>query len=75
MTDNCQRYAATRGETEEGGEKARLVPEECALDSGTIRGAVGLAAMGVSPLVIQREGRWSSRAFMVYVRANMKDPQ
>jgi len=66
--------ANTRG-YREGGGRARLVPEEYALHSGRIGGATRLAAMGASAQVIQREGRWSSNAFMVYVRANMEDPQ
>ena len=35
--------------------------------------ATRLAAMRASPLVIQRKGRWSSNAFMVYMRVNMED--
>ena len=66
--------ATAREDREEGG-KARLVPEEFALHSGRIGGATRLAAMGASSRVIQREGRWSSSAFVVYVRANMEDPQ
>ena len=66
---------ATARENREGGGKVRLVPEEFALHSGRIGGATRLAAMGASPLMIQREGRWSSSAFMLYVRANMEDPQ
>ena len=66
---------ATERENREGGGKARLVPEKFALHSGRIGGATRLAAMGASSRVIQREGRWSSSAFMVYVRANMEDPQ
>ena len=64
-------------ENREGGGKARLVPEEFALHSGRIGGATRLAAMGASSRVIQREGRWSSSALMVYVyvRANMEDTQ
>ena len=65
---------ATARENREGGGKARLVPEEFALHSGRIGGATRLAAMGASFRVIQREGRWSSSTFMVYVRANMEDP-
>ena len=56
------------------GEKARLVSEEFTIYSGRIGGATRLAAMGASPLVIQRERRWSFSAFLVYVRANMEDP-
>ena len=66
---------ATARENREGGGKARLVPEEFALKSGRIEGATRLAAMEASSRVIQREGRWSSSAFMVYVRANMEDTQ
>ena len=51
-----------------------MVPEEFALHSGRIGGATRLAEKGASALVIQREGRWKSDAFMVYVRANMEDP-
>ena len=57
------------------GRKVRLVPEEFALHSGRIGGATRSEAMGASPLVIQRGGRWSSSAFMVYVRADMEGPQ
>ena len=56
-------------------QEVRLVPEKFALHSGRIGGITRLAALGASPLVIQREGRWSSSAFIVYVRANMEDPQ
>lgn len=38
--------------------KSRLVPEVFALHSGIIAGATKLAAMGKSPLVIQRDERW-----------------
>ena len=60
-------------ENKEEGEKARLVPEMFALHAGKIGGATRLTAMGASSRVIQREGRWSSSAFMVYVRDNMDD--
>ena len=66
---------ATARENREESGKARLVPEEFALHSGRIGGATRLAGMGASARVIQREERWSSSAFMVYVRANMEDPQ
>ena len=56
--------AKAREKLKEGG-KARLVPEGFALHSGRIGGATRLAAMGASPLVIQREGRWSSSALLV----------
>lgn len=42
---------------EGGGENARLVPKECALNSGESGGTMRLAAMGSSLLVILREGR------------------
>ena len=67
--------AAMAQENSKEGGKARLAPEEFALHSGRIGGATRLAAMGASSRVIQQEGRWSSSAFMVYVRANMEDPQ
>ena len=50
---------ARNGEKEEKRPRARLIPEEFAVHSGRIGGATRLAAMGASPLVIQREGRWS----------------
>lgn len=53
---------------------SRLVPDKSALHSGRIGGATRLAAMGSSPLVIKREGRWWSNASTVHVRANMEDP-
>lgn len=56
------------------GAGARLIPEEFALHSGRIGGATRLAAKRVPEAVIKKEGRWSSDAFMVYVRANMEDP-
>ena len=62
-------------EKERRGGKARLVSEEFALHTGRIGGTARLSTMGASPLVMQREGRWSSSAFMVYVRANMEDPR
>ena len=43
-------------------------PAQFALHLGRIGGATKLAAQGMSDLQIQREGRWKSRAFMVYVR-------
>lgn len=55
--------------------KARLVPEEFVLLTGRIGGTTKLAAMGASPLVIPREGKWSSSTFMVYMGANMEGPQ
>lgn len=48
----------------------RWWPEEFLSHSKRIGGAMRLAAMGASTLVIQREGRWSSDAFIVCVRAN-----
>ena len=48
-------------------------PQEYALHSGRIGGATRLAAAGILPAVIQREGRWRSGAFMEYVRANLED--
>ncbi|CAM9707404.1 unnamed protein product, partial [Sphacelaria rigidula] len=48
-------------------------PSEYAQHSGRIGGATRLAAAGILPAVIQREGRWRSVAFMDYVRANLKD--
>jgi len=56
------------------GAGAKLIPEEFALHSGRIGGATRLAANRVPEAVIKKEGRWSSDAFMVYVRANMEDP-
>ena len=56
------------------GAGAKLRPEEFALHSGRIGGATRLAAKGVPGAVIKKEGRWSSDAFLVYVRANMQDP-
>ncbi|CAM9899729.1 unnamed protein product, partial [Choristocarpus tenellus] len=54
---------------EENSKEVRLRrEEEYALHSGRIGGATRLASMGVSELVIQRRGRWKSKAFMVYVR-------
>lgn len=50
--------------------KSRLVLETFALHLGRIGGAARLGAMGVSPLVIQQEKRWSSNAFMMYERTN-----
>ena len=42
-------------------------PAQYALHSGRIGGATQLAAHGVPELQIQRAGRWTSRAFMMYV--------
>lgn len=55
--------------------KARLVSNEFALHSWKIGGATRLTVMGASPRMIEREDRWSSSAFMAYVRANMEDSQ
>ena len=38
-------------------------------------GTTALAARGAERLVIRRERGWIFDAFMVYVRANMDDPQ
>ena len=43
-------------------------PAHFALHSGWIGGATKLAGQGMSELQIQREGRWKSRTFMVYMR-------
>ena len=43
-------------------------PAQFALHSGRIGGAAKLAAQGMTELHIQRAGRWTSRAFMVYMR-------
>ena len=56
------------------GSGAKLILEKFALHSGRIGGATKLAAERVREAVIKKEGRWSSDAFMVYVRANMEDP-
>ena len=75
---SCLRWGlsvvVTARENREEGGTARLVPEEVTLHSGWIGGASRLAAMGASSRVIQREGRWSSSAFMVYVRATWRTP-
>lgn len=60
---------------EGGSDMARLVPEDFAPHSGRIGGATRLATMGANPLIIQRESRWLSSAFMVHVRANTEDCQ
>ena len=57
------------------GTGANLKPEEFALHSGRIGGATSLAAKGVSEAIIKKEGRWASDSFLVYVRANMRDPE
>ena len=44
-------------------------PVQYALHLGRIGGRTQLAAQGASDIQIQREGRWKSLAFMVYVRA------
>ena len=49
---------------------AGLPPAEFALHSLRIGGATHLSAAGVSPEVLQKEGRWKSDAFKSYVRAN-----
>ena len=43
-----------------------------ALHSRRIGGATQLAAQGVPEMKIQRAGRWTSRAFMTYVRESGK---
>ena len=63
-----------RWRNERRGSGARLVPEEFALHSGRIGGATRLAAKRISEAVIKTEGRWSSDAVMVCVRANTEDP-
>ena len=49
---------------------AGLPPAEFALHSLRIGGATHLSAAGVSPEVLQKEGRRKSGAFKSYVRAN-----
>ena len=44
-------------------------PIQYALHCGRIGRATQLAAQGASDIQIQREGRWKSLSFMVYVRA------
>lgn len=66
------------GREVEGGRQgtmAKIQSEEFALDSGKIKGATALAANGVEPMMIQREGRWSSDAFITYARGNLKASQ
>jgi len=53
---------------------ANLDPKEFALHSGRIGGATRLAAMGVPDWMIQKEGRWKSDAYKIYVRGNMDQP-
>lgn len=53
---------------------ARIMPEGFSLLSGSVGGAIQLAANGPSASVTGREGRWSSDAFVVYVRASMDYP-
>lgn len=48
---------------------------EILLHSGRIERATRLAEIRASPLMIQREMRWSSSAFMIFVRVKMEDPQ
>lgn len=44
-----------------------LLLEQFVLHSGRIGGAINLAVMGTSTLVIWREGRWFSNALLTYV--------
>ena len=55
--------------------KSRLVLEEFALHTGKIGDATMLTGAGTNTMVIHWEGRWSSNAFMMCVRANMEDPR
>ena len=50
-----------------------MVSGEYALHSGRIGEATRLAAGGVSTMEIQRQGRWTSDAFMMYVRATREE--
>ena len=43
-------------------------PMQFALHSGRTGGATQLASQGISESLIQRAGRWESRAFMAYMR-------
>ena len=52
---------------------SRLVSEELIRHWERTRDATMLVTMGASTLVIQREVWWSSKAFMVYVKANIED--
>ena len=63
---------AERWKDEGRGAMTEIQPDEFALCSGKIGGATALAADGVEPMVIQKEGMWSLDAFMLYVRAKMK---
>ena len=67
--------AAEKWMAEGRGTGANLKPEEFALNSGRIGGAPSLAAKGVSEAIIKEEGRWASDSFLVYVRANRRDPE
>ena len=56
-----------------GRDGMRLIPEEFALHSVRIPVEMKLAAGGARDAVIQRNGRWASKPFMEYVRANIED--
>ena len=47
--------------------------DEYALHSLRIGGATHLSPGGASPEVLQREGRWASDAYKLYVRRHGKD--
>lgn len=55
------------------GARAKLKPEEFALHSGRIRGAMRLAAGIIRGAGIKKEGGWTLDSSLVYVRANMED--
>lgn len=54
---------------------AEIQPEEFPLHSERTGGAKALAENGVEPMEIQREGRWSSDAFLTHVRVNLEFSQ
>ena len=51
-----------------------MVPEEFALHSVMIGAATRLSTERAPEVVAKKEGGWSSNAFTVYVRENMKHP-
>ena len=68
------RYSRALRAIEELVAKSGRNPDEFALHSLRIGGAITLAAGGdISARVIQREGRWKSDAYKAYTRNNIDD--
>lgn len=67
----CRRRGNFNNEGRSAG--ARLVTEEFAINSETIRGGAGLAAIQLQVAVVTKDRKLPSVAFIVCIRENMED--